>query len=146
MYSERLDVAATFEPEGAFDGVKQYARAKRAQIVVTELLAARVRASQAHIAVSAMHPGWADTPGVATSLPRFHALTKRILRTPAEGADTVLFLALAERAKEADGRFYFDRAPQPTHLRKATMESPEARQALWSRLRTVTEIPEGAFS
>lgn len=146
MYAERLDVAATFEPEGAFDGVKQYARAKRAQVVVTELLAQRVRASQAQIAVSAMHPGWADTPGVRTSLPRFHTLTKRILRTPAEGADTVLFLALASRAKEADGRFYFDRAPQPTHLRNATLESPEERVALWSRLCAVTPIPEGAFS
>lgn len=145
MYSERLDVAATFEPEGAFDGVKQYARAKRAQVVVTELLAERVKASQAHIAVSAMHPGWADTPGVATSLPRFHALTKRILRTPAEGADTVLFLALAERAKKADGRFYFDRTPRPTHLRQATVETREAREALWSRLLEVAGISQDAF-
>ena len=145
MYAERLDVAATFEPDAPFDGVRQYARAKRAQVVVTELLAARAKARGACIAVSAMHPGWADTPGVAHSLPRFYALTRRILRTPEEGADTVLFLALAARAKDADGRFYFDRAPQPTHLRSATQESEAERAALWARLLEVTQIPEGAF-
>lgn len=145
MYAERLDVAATFEPAQPFDGVRQYARAKRAQVVLTELLAARAKASATPIAMSAMHPGWADTPGVARSLPRFHALTRRILRTPAEGADTVLFLALAARAKDADGRFYFDRAPQPTHLRSATHESPSERAALWARLLELTQIPEGAF-
>ena len=42
MYSERLDVAGLGMPEG-YDGVKVYARAKRAQVT----LAARVGAAAA---------------------------------------------------------------------------------------------------
>ena len=145
MYAERLDTQQLFDGAGAFDGVRQYARAKRAQIVVAQTLAARVREAALPIAVSTMHPGWADTPGVRHSLPRFFAITRKILRTPAEGADTVLFLALADRARTADGRFYFDRAPAPLHLRRATEESAEERDALWARLEAVTDLPEGAF-
>lgn len=146
MYAERLDVAALFDARAStFDGVRQYARAKRAQVVVAAELAARVREAGLPIAISAMHPGWADTPGVRTSLPRFFALTRAILRTPAEGADTVLFLALADRARDADGRFYFDRAPQPLHLRRATEECAAERARLWARLLSLTNIPEGAF-
>ncbi len=156
MYAERLDVRALFagsevdrsEVDGSaapFDGVRQYARAKRAQIVVAEEIAAQVKAQGLRVAVSAMHPGWADTPGVRSALPRFFAVTKHILRTPAEGADTALFLALADRARDAGGRFYFDRSPVPTHLRASTAEPPGARLELLSRLRAVTGVPEGAF-
>ena len=150
MYAERLNLAALFLPDSQpeaqrFDGVRQYAQAKRAQVLVTEQLAREASASALPITVSAMHPGWADTPGVKTSLPRFHRLTRAILRSPAEGADTVLFLALAERAKEASGRFYFDRSAQPTHLRKGTEESAAERDELWSQLLRLTGIAQGGF-
>jgi hypothetical protein len=45
--------------------------------------------------VNAMHPDWADTPGVITVLPQFHRLTERVLRTPEEGADSIVWLAVA---------------------------------------------------
>ena len=45
-----------------------------------------------------MHPGWADTPGLKSSLPRFYGATKRLLRTPQEGADTIVWLGTAARA------------------------------------------------
>ena len=77
-----------------------------------------------------MHPGWADTPSVASSLPRFHAVTRAILRTPAEGADTAVWLAASPRARES-GRFWFDRAPRRTHWLPFTKESPRDRRALW---------------
>lgn len=148
MYAERLDLEALFgaQSKGAFDGVKQYAIAKRAQILVSERLAEKARRQGLPITFSAMHPGWADTPGVRTSLPRFHWLTRAILRSPAEGADTVLFLALATRAKEANGRFYFDRSPQPTHLRSATQETAQEREDLWRRLLSITHLMESDFS
>lgn len=145
LYAERLDVDVLFEGAGPFDGVRQYARAKRAQLVVAEEIARRAREGGASVAVSAMHPGWADTPGVRTALPRFFALTSRILRTPAEGADTALFLALAARARDAGGRFFFDRAPAPAHLRAGTREAPGERDRLWSRLRSMTGVPDAAF-
>jgi len=41
-----------------------------------------------------MHPGWAATEGVATSLPEFNQRFAAQLRTPAQGADTIVWLAL----------------------------------------------------
>ena len=45
--------------------------------------------------VHAMHPGWADTPAVASSIPGFHERMQKVLRTPQQGADTVIWLAAA---------------------------------------------------
>ena len=81
--------------------------------------------------VNAMHPGWADTPSVKSSLPRFRRVTRNILRTPAEGADTVVWLAACPRARESTGRFFFDREERRTHLLPFTRESEEDRRALW---------------
>lgn len=130
MYSERLDVRTLLDPPSPFDGVAAYARTKRAQVVLGELLALRAP----HIRSSSMHPGWADTPGVEGSLPRFHRLTRAILRTPAQGADTAVWLAASDRAKDPRGRFYFDRAPQPTHLLGKTRETEADRDAFWQAL------------
>jgi NAD(P)-dependent dehydrogenase (short-subunit alcohol dehydrogenase family) len=147
MYAARLDVGALFdEPDDApFDGVGRYALAKRAQIVITEEIAARSMRAELPITTSAMHPGWADTPGVRSALPRFFAVTRRILRTPAEGADTALFLALAGRARAANGCFYFDRAPAPTHLRAGTRETTQERTRLWARACAAARVPLDAF-
>ena len=72
-----------------------------------------------------------DTPAVESSLPRFYCQAKNILRTPAEGADTVVWLAACPRARET-GRFYFDREPRRTHFVPFTRESREDRRALWA--------------
>lgn len=141
MYSEKLDVATLFDPPEPFDGVKAYARTKRAQVVLTELL--HERSSKR---VSAMHPGWADTPGVETSLPRFHRLTRAILRSPAEGADTIVWLAASPAAADPGGRFYFDRAPRATHLSGKTRERVDERTKLWATLCDhVGAAPETSF-
>ena len=39
-----------------------------------------------------MHPGWADTPGVKTSMPDFYNSFKDKLKTDMEGADTITWL------------------------------------------------------
>ena len=129
MYTRRLELADPNWEERAYDGVVAYAETKRAQVVLAELWAERLRGSS--VVVNAMHPGWADTPAVASSLPRFHRATKRILRTPAEGADTVVWLAAAARARAYTGRFFFDREPRRTHLLPFTRESEKERRALW---------------
>jgi len=82
-----------------YDGVMAYARAKRAQVVLAAAWAHRFAA--AGVASYAMHPGWADTPGLQSGLPRFRALWRPLLRTPAEGADTVVWLAAGGYAAEA---------------------------------------------
>jgi hypothetical protein len=81
-----------------------------------------------------MHPGWADTPGVESALPAFRRLTRPLLRSPAEGADTVVWLAAATEASQASGLFWLDREPHTTHISDKTRESPEDRTALLAAL------------
>ena len=81
-----------------------------------------------------MHPGWADTPAVRTSLPRFHAVTKGILRSPDEGADTVVWLAASAAAGGRSGLFWFDRSPVATTPIPGTRETVEERGKLWAAL------------
>jgi NAD(P)-dependent dehydrogenase (short-subunit alcohol dehydrogenase family) len=128
MYTQRLDLRDPDWSTRPYDGVIAYAQTKRMQVVLAELLAERLRAQR--IAVNAMHPGWADTPSVQGSLPRFHRITERILRTPEEGADTVLWLAASERGARETGRFWFDRSARRTHFLPWTRETPDDRDAL----------------
>lgn len=129
MYTRRLDVDALLAPPEPFDGVAAYAQTKRAQVVLSELWAERLAAQG--VTSNAMHPGWAATPGVSRSLPRFERLLGRILRTPSQGADTIVWLAAAGSVADESGRFYFDRAPRPTHLLPGTRESASERERLW---------------
>jgi hypothetical protein len=101
---------------------------KRMQVVLAELLAEELATSG--VTVSAMHPGWADTPAVRSSLPRFWSLMRHRLRTPAEGADTVIWLAASPAARARSGLFWFDRQPRSTHLLPWTRESASDRAAL----------------
>ena len=133
MYTQRLDVVELFRGGGeSFDGVVQYARTKRALVVLNELFAGRFAGSG--VTFSAMHPGWADTPAVRTSLPRFHAVTKAILRSPEEGADTVVWLAASPAAEGRSGLFWFDRAPAATTPLPGTRETAEERDRLEAAL------------
>jgi len=139
MYSQKLEVDQLGAGPDGFDGVKAYARTKRAEVVLSELWAEHYRGLP--VTWSAMHPGWADTPGVKTSLPTFRRVTQLILRTPDEGADTIVWLAACRRLKGQSGLFWFDRAPQPTHLMSSTEESAAEREALWKTLHAWADLP-----
>jgi len=136
MYAQRLSLDDLDWQERPFDGVTAYAQSKRAEVVLAELLAERLRGTR--VTVNAMHPGWADTPGVRRSLPRFHRLMKSRLRTPAQGADTVVWLAACAGLSEESGRFWFDRQAVGTHLVPWTRETPAERQALLELLERQT--------
>jgi len=140
MYTQRLSVASLESPPGKFDGVKAYARTKRAMVVLSEQLADRL--ADSGIAVHCMHPGWADTPGVQHSIPGFWRVTKAILRSPREGADTVIWLGVCDRAQENSGAFWFDRCMRSTHLLWGTREKVEERDALWNAVRYWADLPE----
>jgi dehydrogenase/reductase SDR family protein 12 len=128
MYSQTLSLSDWEWRDRPFDGVVAYAQTKRMQVVLAELLAAEL--ADSGICVNAMHPGWADTPAVRTSLPRFWNVMRRVLRTPAEGADTVAWLAASPAVRGQTGRFWFDRQARSTHLLPWTRERREERQAL----------------
>ena len=129
MYARRLNLRDPNWTERDYDGVVAYAETKRAQVVLAELWAEELRGSS--VVVNSMHPGWADTPSVERSLPRFHRVTRQILRAPAEGADSVVWLAACTRARESTGGFFFDRKERRTHLLSFTREKEEDRRALW---------------
>jgi NAD(P)-dependent dehydrogenase (short-subunit alcohol dehydrogenase family) len=134
MYAATLpDFAAgqTLEmPTGSYDGTRQYAIAKRAQVTLNEMWAKRMTSPQ----FFAMHPGWADTPGVQESLPLFRQLTKPLLRTVDEGADSILWLAADPDVALPSGSFIGDRQTRPLHRLPKTRRSDTAanRAALWS--------------
>ncbi len=129
MYTQRLSLADLDWKQRRFDGTRAYAQTKRMQVVLAELLAERLR--RAGVVVHAMHPGWADTPAVRSSLPGFWRVTRSILRCAEQGADTVVWLAAAARPALQSGAFWFDRAPASTHRLPFTREVPEDRERLW---------------
>jgi len=144
MYGAKLDLQGLVDPpESPYDGVRAYARTKRALVVLTELWAERLAGSG--VGFNSMHPGWADTPAVRTSLPRFHRLTRSILRSPEQGADTVVWLAASPRVERQSGGFWFDRKQRRTHLVPWTRETPTRRAGLWElcqRLAGLSAAPQ----
>lgn len=126
MYTQRLNLESLRHGPETFDGTIAYAQAKRAQVILARLWAREL--SKDNVLVNAMHPGWADTPGVVKSLPTFHRLTQGFLRTPDEGADTVIWLAASPEASDATGKFFFDRMPRSEHSR----DSKAKEHALWA--------------
>ena len=137
MYTRRLQTDDPNWNRREYDGVTAYAETKRAQVVLAELWAEELRGTP--VGVHAMHPGWADTPSVSSSLPRFHRVTRRILRTPAEGADTVVWLAACPRIRPETGRFWFDRQARNTHLLPFTRESRKDRRTYWKMCQQLCE-------
>ena len=136
MYSQRLRVGALQMDPDDFSGTTAYARTKRAQVVLTELWARRLDGRG--VVVHSMHPGWADTPGLQASLPGFHRLVGPALRSPQEGADTIVWLAAADEPARSSGGFWHDRRRRPTHRFPWTREDEAERQALWSLCARVT--------
>jgi dehydrogenase/reductase SDR family protein 12 len=129
MYSQKLDVNELHRDEGEkYSGSVVYARQKRALMMLTQQWAQNW--VNDGIVVNAMHPGWADTPGVQQALPEFRALTRYILRSASEGADTIVWLATATESGKLTGKLFLDREVHPTHLLKRTRESERERLKL----------------
>jgi len=126
-----IDVAALADPDrDHYSGVAAYARVKRAQVALNAQWAARTRGSR--IAFHAMHPGWVATPGIAQALPGFSRLMRPLLRTPAQGADTIVWLASADPEALPSGQFWHDRRTRKVYRRPgAPPDAPSAGQRLW---------------
>ena len=130
MYTQRASLDDLDWNTRSFDGVVAYAMTKRFQVMMTEMLAQSALGNK--VRFECMHPGWADTPAVQSSIPGFHKATKSILRSPREGADTVIYLASAVDLPTPKGLFWFDRKPRDPYLLPRTREGQEIREALWN--------------
>ena len=132
MYTQRLPVDDPDYEQGEYKPPVAYARSKRVQVSLLPLLAERWAGRG--VTVHAMHPGWADTPGVVESLPGFHRLTKPILRDAEQGADTSVWLCATEPTPPS-GLLWHDRASRPAHYSGRTRESEQQRRQVWGWVR-----------
>jgi dehydrogenase/reductase SDR family member 12 len=136
MYAERIRPDDLQYEQGEYRGSVAYARTKRGQVILTEMWAEQLEGSGT--VVHAKHPGWVRTAGVAESLPTFNLVMKPFLRSVEQGADTMVWLSVADEPLRSSGDFWFDRRRVPTHLLEKTRETAAERRRLWERLEELT--------
>ena len=77
--------------------------------------------------------GWVATQGVSTALPDLERHLGRVLRTPAQGGDTALWLA-AKRPAPVPGALWFDRAPRAAHAYDFSRKPEVEPDAIYAKL------------
>ena len=140
MYTQRIHVEDLQSAHGEFDGATAYARTKRAQVILTEQWAERLKGSGRGGSRDASRLG--GHPGPQSSLPRFYGATRRLLRTPQEGADTIVWLGAAPEPARCSGGFWHDRRERPTHRVPWTRESAADRDRLWAECERLSGWPD----
>lgn len=105
MYLKKLDLETLFKNSN-YEKVDTYANVKRAQVTLVEELA--LMEEWRDFFIYSMHPGWVGTEGLKEALPKFYRLMQNRLRSPKEGADTILWCLLSKVPAQSGG-FYFDR-------------------------------------
>jgi dehydrogenase/reductase SDR family member 12 len=128
MYTQPLDVESLETPPDSFRGSVAYARAKRAQVALAELWDRRLRPRGRSFV---MHPGWVDTDALQEGLPRFARLAAPLLRTPAQGADTAVWLTAGGAPPDAPPSFWLDRRARPTRRWPGPGMTQSQEAALW---------------
>jgi NAD(P)-dependent dehydrogenase (short-subunit alcohol dehydrogenase family) len=121
MFNVPLNLPMLDQKEKGFNGFASYASHKRAQVALADHW--RVKFGALNLRAYAIHPGWADTAGVQSSLPTFRKILRPVLRNAEQGADTIIWLA-AKRPDAVEDRVWFDRKQRTTH------PFPHTRQAM----------------
>ena len=151
MYTQSLPLDDLAYERDEYTGALAYARAKRAQVALVREWARRLRgmgasARGARIVANAMHPGWANTPGLEASLPGFAKIVGGQLRSAAEGVDTMLWLAAAPEARATTGHLFLDRRVRPFDRVPSTRLSAADRRSLWDAVLALTGEAPVEFS
>jgi NAD(P)-dependent dehydrogenase (short-subunit alcohol dehydrogenase family) len=141
QYAQPLDLDDLQNAIEPYSGTRAYARAKRAQVSLIREWSRRLAGS---VRFDSMHPGWADTPGVAESLPTFSKVMGPILRTAAEGTDTLIWLAAGGGLGEPGGSLWLDRRRRPFDRVPMTRLSREDRRRLWAAIVDLSRGPDPA--
>jgi NAD(P)-dependent dehydrogenase (short-subunit alcohol dehydrogenase family) len=142
MYAQPLDLDDLGWERRPWNGTRAYGQAKRAQVALIREWARRVPSSE--VAFTAMHPGWAATPGLAAALPGFARLMGPLLRSADDGIDTAIWLAALPAPAFASGRLFLDRRPRPFDRVPRTRVPNTARRQLWDTAAQLAGIPDPA--
>ncbi|MGE0802497.1 MAG: SDR family NAD(P)-dependent oxidoreductase [Lautropia sp.] len=120
MYNQAMVVDDLNITGAGYLGVRAYGLAKRGQV----MLAAHWRqVAPERRDYYAMHPGWVDTASVGRSMPRFRAMLRPVLRTHAQGADTIVWLAATRPRQQQAQAIWFDRRERGVHIYAHTPKS-----------------------
>jgi NAD(P)-dependent dehydrogenase (short-subunit alcohol dehydrogenase family) len=140
MLAAKLDVDDPQLERRDFDGTRFYAHSKRAEVVLGDEWARRLTPE---VQVFSMHPGWVATPGLAESLPGFDRWAKPLLRDPAAGADTIVWLAGSPQLRGQIGGLWHDRRRRPEHRLPRTRETPQERERFFAECERLAgvEVP-----
>lgn len=128
--------------EQGYNGWKAYAQSKLANLLFTFELARRLEGRG--VSANALHPGTVATgfgKGEAGATKLLFTLIAPLLRSPAQGAETVLYLAADPAVAGVSGRYFKDKrevAPP-----KAALER-EAQARLWQLSERLTGLQQGA--
>lgn len=125
MLLKKLDMSDLTWKKKSYDKVSAYANAKRAQVLLNEYLSMRF----SEYVFTASHPGWVATNALFESMPKFYKKLSHRLRTPEQGADTLLWL-VSRGTLLHSGKFWFDRKKTKTYPFFWTRESEKAKDRL----------------
>jgi len=128
-----------------YSGMTAYQRSKLANVQFTAELARRFDAADGARTANCFHPGAIPGSGFARSLP---GPLPRLIQSldvlpfvpsPADGAATLVYLAVSDRVGETTGRYFTDFAPEtPT----AAARDREAQRRLWRKSADLLGIDE----
>ena len=121
-----------------YRGMPVYGKTKLANVMFTYDLAERLAGTG--VTATCMHPGAVNTRfglnnrGFGTILFR---LFKPFMRTPEQGADTLVWLASSPEAENLTGLYFADRKPIQA---KKVADDPAARRELWRKSEELTGL------
>ena len=128
----------------AFEPIFAYCITHRARVVLTQ----RWAKQHPFLFFASVHPGWVATDGIrnADAMKGFYAVMKHTLRTPAQGADTIAWLAapatrVGAGSSVPSGSYMWDRAVRSVDLLlSGTQTSKEEAEALVEYLQEQSRI------
>jgi NAD(P)-dependent dehydrogenase (short-subunit alcohol dehydrogenase family) len=137
--ASRMNVLELDAPnmETSYSPMRAYCQSKLMNIMFSNALARRLIGTA--VTTNAMHPGGVNTNFASEGggvMGFFFRLAKPLMRTPQQGADTVIWLASAPELDGATGKYFQDRkelTPVGTALDETLQEK------LWSLSETLTQ-------